>query len=158
MLVQSMDLLVSLSRPAGISVPQSAVFGSVSEKVLLMDQIRELRTAVGRIEARLALVNTEPAENALEQKFLSLEAQWKADTRLTSSLTEIANHPAYQRIIGMGRSALPFIFRSLERAPDHWFWALHAITGDDPVNPADRGRLPRMAAAWLRWADARGLR
>jgi hypothetical protein len=62
-------------------------------------------------------------------------------------------HPAYQQIIGMGVDALPLILRELEREPDHWFWALEAITGENPVPPTDRGRLNEMARAWLRWAS-----
>jgi hypothetical protein len=69
-------------------------------------------------------------------------------------LTEIATHPAYQRIIGMGPEALPHIFRRLESGPDHWFWALRAITGVDPVPPEDRGRMVKMREAWLNWAKA----
>jgi hypothetical protein len=43
------------------------------------------------------------------------------------------NHPAYQRIIEMGQPVMPLIFRELEREPDHWFWALQSITGENPV-------------------------
>lgn len=96
------------------------------------------------------------AASGQEALFSDLFAEWKGATKVTSSLTEIVTHPAYQRIIGMGPSALPFIIRSLEREPDHWFWALRAITGDDPVQPEDRGRLRRMAAAWLEWAREHG--
>ena len=37
----------------------------------------------------------------------------------------------------------------LRREPDHWFWALIAITGEDPVAPKDRGKLQEMTDAWL---------
>jgi hypothetical protein len=94
--------------------------------------------------------------SSVEGRFQELAAEWKEATAFTSSLTEIATHPAYQRIIGMGKQALPLILDELRREPDHWFWALKAITGDDPVAPSDRGNLERMAAAWLDWADKRG--
>ena len=42
------------------------------------------------------------------------------------------------------------------REPDHWFWGLKAITGEDPVALADRGKVGRMAQAWLDWAKKRG--
>lgn len=92
----------------------------------------------------------------LEQEFLRLTQQWRAETELLSSLTEMAAHPAYQRIIGMGRLALPMIFRELAAEPDHWFWALKAITGCDPVPPSHRGNLEMMAADWLDWGKSRG--
>lgn len=63
----------------------------------------------------------------------------------------ISMHPAYQKIIGMGELALPLIMRELRTRPNHWFWALKAITGEDPVPPQYRGQVRKMAAAWLDW-------
>ena len=98
-----------------------------------------------------------PAGGGLpESRFRDLVCEWKKATLFTSSITEIATRPAYQQIIGMGKAALPLIFAELRREPDHWFWALKAITGDDPVPPAARGDMERMAQAWLVWAKNRG--
>ena len=74
-----------------------------------------------------------------------------------SSGTEMLLHPAYQRIIGLGKDAVKLIVAELRREPDHWFWALKAITGEDPVVAADHGKIDRMTAAWLKWAAQRGL-
>ena len=52
--------------------------------------------------------------------------------------------PSYQRIIGLGSAVVPLLLRELERQPDHWFWALKAITGADPVPAASRGKLHEM--------------
>jgi len=92
----------------------------------------------------------------LEQQFAKLTDEWREATAFKSSLTEMCAQPAYQRIIGMGRLALPMIFRELTHEPDHWFWALKAITGCDPVPPAHRGDLGLMAADWLAWGQSRG--
>ena len=62
-------------------------------------------------------------------------------------------HPAYQHVIGMGSLALPFILAELEREPDHWFWALKAITGEDPVAEEQRGDVLGMTKTWLEWAN-----
>jgi hypothetical protein len=86
-----------------------------------------------------------------------LVTEWKQATRYTSSMSDLATHPAYQRIIGLGPAALPLILRELRRAPDHWFWALKAITGEDPVPSTARGNLSEMTKVWLRWAAERGL-
>ena len=67
-------------------------------------------------------------------------------------------HPAYQQIIGLGERALPLIFQELRREPDHWFWALAAITGKNPVPEEDAGDLEAMANDWLSWGDAQGYR
>jgi hypothetical protein len=65
-------------------------------------------------------------------------------------------HPKYQSIIGMGPDVLPIIFRELQEKPGHWFWALQAITEEDPTRPEDAGDLQKMRAAWLGWAKERG--
>lgn len=91
-----------------------------------------------------------------EERFRDLVRQWKTAIEFSSSTTEMVMHPAYQQIIGMGKDALPLLFAELRRKPDHWFWALKAITGADPVPPADRGKIHRMAQAWLAWAEQQG--
>jgi hypothetical protein len=50
------------------------------------------------------------------------------------------------------------ILAELEARPDHWFWALNAITGSDPVPQADRGIMEKMAKAWLAWGAEHGYR
>ena len=102
-------------------------------------------------------VSATAGPSGLEQQFADLATAWRKDTAFTSSLTEMFAHPAYQRIIGMGAAALPMIFRELASEPDYWFGALQAITGCDPVPPAHRGDLQRMAADWLAWGRMRGL-
>lgn len=94
----------------------------------------------------------------LERRFQDLADQWRTETSLNSSVHEKAMNPAYQRIIGMGKDALPFILRELQRQPDQWFWALRSITGEDPVKQEDRGRIRLMAQAWLEWAANNGFR
>ena len=86
----------------------------------------------------------------------ALAEQWRRETAHVSSTSDLTGHPAYQRIIGMGRDALPFLLRQLEAHPEHWFPALEAITGIDPVPEADRGRMRRMAEAWTAWGREQG--
>ena len=89
--------------------------------------------------------------------FANLVATWRAARLMISSLTEMAMLPEYQRIIGMGRRALPLILAELERQPDHWFWALRAITGEDPVSADARGNVREMADAWIEWGQENGI-
>jgi len=74
-----------------------------------------------------------------------------------SSTVDIAMHPSYQAIIGMGEIAVPLILESLTRRFDHWFWALEAITQDNPVPRRLRGNIEAMARAWLKWGSDKGL-
>ncbi|MEK0194722.1 hypothetical protein [Microcoleus anatoxicus] len=92
----------------------------------------------------------------IEAEFNSLVEEWRAQTRMLSLVTQKSMNPAYQRIIGMGQPIVPLIFRDLEQKPDHWFWALRAITGDNPVKPEQRGRMKEMAQAWIQWGKEHG--
>ncbi len=94
-----------------------------------------------------------PAEEA---RFRDLAAQWKRETINVSSTSRLVMHPSYQRIIGMGRAALPFILRELQVHPDWWFWALSAITGENPVPSEKAGSLKDMTTAWLAWGHEHG--
>jgi hypothetical protein len=91
--------------------------------------------------------------------FQQLSSQWREERGATSSITRMAVCPSYQRIIGMGAKAIPLILRQLENEvddPDHWFWALQSITGENPVSNDARGNMREMARAWLDWAYMSG--
>ena len=87
----------------------------------------------------------------IEAEFERLATEWKQETAHLSSMVTVAEHRAYQEIIGMGRDAIPFILRDLEVSPSQWFWALRAIAGESPVRPEDRGDVDAMTAAWFDW-------
>ena len=95
-------------------------------------------------------------DGKIGQTFDALARTWRDETQFMSSTTDIAMHPAYQRIIGMGPAVIPHLLRELQRRPEHWFWALRAITGADPVTPEERGKVRAMAEAWLRWGRDHG--
>jgi hypothetical protein len=102
-----------------------------------------------------------PARNGaapdLAEEFQSLVEWWERDTAPLSSIEQMAMHPAYQRVIGMGKDVVPLILRKLQVEPDHWFWALKAITGENPMKREHAGKLKLMAEDWLRWGAAKGL-
>jgi len=87
----------------------------------------------------------------LGTRFMKLKNQWEEEAAALSSITDIAMHPAYQQIIGMGPPAIPFIIREMTINPNHWFWALKSITGEDPVPPEKRGKVKDMTNAWIFW-------
>jgi hypothetical protein len=89
-------------------------------------------------------------------RFLVLRTKWERETAHLSSALQMAMHPAYQQIIGMGSTAIPYLLAELSIRPDHWFWALAAITGDDPIRPENRGRIKKMAEDWLAWGRRKG--
>ena len=92
----------------------------------------------------------------LEKRFRRLTREWRDETEHLSSMTQMMMHPKYQSIIGLGPEVVPLLLRELKEAPDYWFWALRAITEEDPTNPEDAGNLQKMTDAWLQWAEEKG--
>ena len=93
----------------------------------------------------------------VELRFSCLAEKWLSETAHYSMMSKIVLHSSYQEIIGMGRDVLPLILERLAVEPNHWFWALRAISGEDPVPDADVGRFDAMRDAWLQWGRKRSL-
>ncbi len=139
-----------LEQSRGLSGWSSQIRGALSEP------LAEYLTATvydwSRHVSVLALSKPEQVQN----RFRRLVDEWRRKRGVTSNLTHLVMHSAYQQIIGMGPDAVPFLLRELEQTPDHWFWALKVITGEDPVAETDRGSLKKMTKAWLEWGRKRG--
>lgn len=103
-----------------------------------------------QIEAEFAGTRTPDDESS----FRRLADQWLHETEHVSSVKQACMHPAYQRIIGMGPAIVPYLLRELAEQPDHWFWALRAITGADPAQTEDAVEGARMA--WWKWGKEKG--
>lgn len=89
-------------------------------------------------------------------RFKNLARIWQEAIGISSSLQEIALDPAYQEIIGMGVEAVPLILAELQHEPHHWFWALRAITGENPVPLEKRGDIRAMTQIWIKWGIQNG--
>jgi hypothetical protein len=90
----------------------------------------------------------------LADAFREQVERWKDETGHLSSLTKAISHPSYLRIIGLanestGHEIERLILHELESEPDHWFAALSAVTGEDPVKPEHD--FDDAVAAWLAW-------
>jgi hypothetical protein len=127
-------------------------------------KLQRLAAAAGYADAAAYVQNL--VENKVEQaasvdlgqEFAHLAEQWRRDRGGTSLARPMAEHPAYRRIVAMGEQAVPLILAELEREPDHWFFALHEITGASPVPAHSRGKLQEMAKAWIDWGRKHGYR
>jgi hypothetical protein len=148
---------------------QAAIASSESLKLKINRQRNELilvDSATGH-SAKLDIemeIEDDPAEMAngdsppfcspsVEELFQELASQWRNETSHLSLAIKQVMHPAYQRIIGLGPAAIPLILRELQREPDHWFWALEAITGEKPASPGSS--VAQAAQAWLQWGKER---
>jgi hypothetical protein len=93
----------------------------------------------------------------VNERFRRLAAEWKKQARYLSNSAQMAMLKPYQRIIGMGWPAVPLILEELQREPDQWFWALEAITDENPIAAEVAGKVRLMAQAWIEWGKRRGL-
>lgn len=98
-----------------------------------------------------------PATTGLAERFGAMVKAWKAGRGPTSSAAKMAEHPAYAQIIGLGQTAVPLLLKELHREPDHWFVALHKITGENPIPKKDAGNVRAMARAWVEWGKSKGM-
>ncbi len=105
------------------------------------------------IPASLASVTTPVG---IQNRFRRLADEWREQSRFLSNTAQMAMLPSYQRIIGMGLAVVPLLLEELRREPDHWFWALEAITEENPVPADDAGDVPAMAKAWIDWGKQHG--
>jgi hypothetical protein len=97
---------------------------------------------------------------ALEASFRNQVNIWKDQTGHLSSITKAIAHPSYLRIVGLARHSTDreierLLLRELESDPDHWFAALGAITGEDPVKPEHD--FDEAVNAWLQWGREKGI-
>lgn len=137
---------------------------SIEQEKIVLDEVEKLLNPHQENKAHkfkqitsLRRTNSCRVEAAqIEKTFFELANQWRRETNHMSIMSDIILHPAYQRIIGMGLDVVPLILRELSKEPDHWFWALRSITGANPIKPEDKGRLKKMAEAWLDWGRQHG--
>lgn len=90
---------------------------------------------------------------SLEKRFNELHTVWDRETAILSNVNTIVSHPAYQEIIGMGWEAVPLIIDRMRTDPDHWFYALVKITGED--HAAGATTVDEASQRWVNWYDTR---
>ena len=84
-------------------------------------------------------------------EFNRLVTEWKVGRRRGVDVVQMTAHPAYRQIVGMGEQVIPLILEELQHQPDHWFPALHELTGTSPVPEKSKGNIAEMRRAWLDW-------
>ncbi len=120
---------------------------SLISKVSLSRVIHQISGLLEKYESEVSQI---------EAQFNMLAETWYRETLHSSAYLDKILHPAYQRIIGLGKDVIPLILRELQDAPAEWFWALRALTGEEPTTPEMAGRRDEMAKAWLNWGKENG--
>jgi hypothetical protein len=101
---------------------------------------------------------TGPPSETLEETFQRLANVWQKAVAHLSSSNKRESHPAYREIIALGPAAVPMMLRDLEINHRHWFAALTAVTGANPVAEEDAGKILKMIDVWLNWGKQKGYR
>jgi hypothetical protein len=115
------------------------------------------KLVASRVEAASASIQLgRLTEQDFVRRFEELTSQWQAETAFLSSPLAIADHPAYQEIIGMGEEAISLVLHALRDSPNHWFVALERLTGTNAVQPDHAGIIEVMAADWVAWGEDNG--
>ncbi len=99
-----------------------------------------------------------------ESSFNILADKWEEDTALFSLMDQIAQHPAYQLILGMGEKGIPLIMRRIEQQGGLWYHALETITGiPSPAGTTQKNAdgwyavdVKKVNASWLKWGREQG--
>ena len=129
------------------------VGGFETDRAAIPSHLPEVTDAVSQTVVRQGV---DFVDASTRKTFRRLAENWRETRNRIASGADMFMHPAYQQIIGLGERVLPLIFAELNRDLDHWFWALKAITRDDPVPAHDTGNLAAMRTHWLRWAEDHG--
>jgi hypothetical protein len=99
-----------------------------------------------------AVAKPETQELTLEERFRRLAATWELETKHLSSPTKMIAHPCYQEIMKLpSEEIVPILLHDMQRTGRTWFWALAALTKQNPVDPRDAGKVKRMIGAWVKW-------
>jgi hypothetical protein len=94
--------------------------------------------------------------DTLEQEFSQLARRWRSEIGMFSLIRQKAMHPAYPKIIGMGKNDLPLILRELRTGGGDWLWSLESIARPK-VNPAlGTTNFKDTVAALLKWEEENG--
>lgn len=91
----------------------------------------------------------EAAQHKLNQEIRELLQIWHDDTAMHSSISAIANHGSYERIVNMGDAAVDQLLLSIHEHTTRCILALTDITKENPVKAENRGNLKRMAQDWV---------
>jgi hypothetical protein len=96
-------------------------------------------------------------DDDLKSRFSHHFEKWKDESEFESSTERIVLNPSYQKIIGMGPVAVPFILEELRENPCWLIWALNAIVDENPVPEEHFGDLETMAKIWVEWGVERAI-
>lgn len=91
-----------------------------------------------------------------QQQFEMLAERWRNETGMYSVDTRKVSHPAYLNIISMSHQAIPLILNELRERGGHWYQALEAILGYNPIQTDAPLSIRELKEKWLDWGKQQG--
>lgn len=123
-LCDALSFVVMDPLPIAGTITRGSITGRSQDELLLKP--RGWMQALGSSRPYRRGAVTSPDHRRL---FNQQKEQWERETANVSSVTRIILNEAYQRIIGMGPTALPMIFSALKAEGGLWFSCLEIYNG-----------------------------
>ena len=126
----------------------------------LSDEDLSIYEYVNHITQILSERHSQIKKASLEEELHTHIERWEVETKHWASMSRRLAHPSYLRIIGLASSLTNHeveraLLQELEKKPGHWFAALTAITGENPIRPDYS--FDDAIKAWLAWGRQQGI-
>jgi hypothetical protein len=96
----------------------------------------------------------------IETEFQREAEVWAKETAHLSSPQQRFQHPSYTTILEMAKDnryqVIRLMLEDMQANRREWFWALKALTHENPVDQKDSGYKDKMISAWVRWGRRQG--
>lgn len=89
--------------------------------------------------------------NDISIQFELYYTNWYRETASSSFVFDKLEHPDFQKIVDLGEEVIPFILLQLKKQPSFIYFALHFITGEDPILQKSSGNINLIIQDWMNW-------
>ena len=90
-------------------------------------------------------------QQQVKTKFDTLKKKWWDSSAHLSRPEQLYGNKYYQEIIHLGNDVIPLLINDLDSPQGDWFNALNKITGENPINPNNKGISKKMTDDWKKW-------
>jgi len=104
--------------------------------------------------------------NTLLEQYRTLRDELNYNTGFYSSTSRVMRHPAYRKIVDLGKDLIPIILAEFDKYlhtdeyddfPGHWAMnVLGELTGVNPYEKCDPGVVLQMIKVWVKWGEENG--
>ena len=95
-------------------------------------------------------------DQIIEDRFEKMATEWKRETVLLSSPSQICAHPIFSRLVAFGERAAPWVLERIAEDASPWFLLLKQIVVSPPDLKQAEGDIKKVRKIWLKWGKERG--